>query len=542
MTSATPRSLHTALAKPRLLSIAQKNGLPVTLRWHKAALVDLLAYSAEVRGAEEVLSRWTREDLRLVCRLNRLPSYGAKESLVNRLLETLDREVMEVNAGVSLRDPVGEPITRMSLLSAHKKARGEPLDFRFRSAVGFAGKADRATHYLHPYPGKLLHHVAGAMVQLFSSAGDLVLDPFCGSGTVALEAALAGRRSVVVDQNPFACLLTRAKTNPVPSSLVRSMADEVLRRARSGSGVGREPTFWNLERWYPPAYLFELRRLRGAIEGMRKVIAPEVLDLLDVIFLNTARGISYADPSYSVPVRIAKSRRLSASGQRHLRQLECADPLSRFREQSELAARRMESYRNLLEGRSPAVAVLHGDARNAERWPGLARADLIVTSPPYPGSQKYIRASFPALEWLDLVTGPAGLRSLQAGSVGRERYHNSSGTPRGNAARRAIELVQGRSETRALLLRTYVCELEECIGHMAANLKTGGHLAVIVSPNTIAGTPIPLHVFVQDAMQNSGIRLQLHLRDELSTAAQPSKRHQSAGRRIESEHVVVGRK
>ncbi|MCH8842920.1 MAG: DNA adenine methylase [SAR324 cluster bacterium] len=53
--------------------------------------------------------------------------------------------------------------------------------------------------------------MAKALVQEWSSAGDLVVDPFCGCGVVPLEAASAGRRVVAGDWNPYAVLLTNAK-------------------------------------------------------------------------------------------------------------------------------------------------------------------------------------------------------------------------------------------------------------------------------------------------------------------------------------------
>jgi len=41
--------------------------------------------------------------------------------------------------------------------------------------------------------------VARRPIQLYSYAGDLVLDPFAGSGTTVCEAARAGRRGIGVE-------------------------------------------------------------------------------------------------------------------------------------------------------------------------------------------------------------------------------------------------------------------------------------------------------------------------------------------------------
>jgi SAM-dependent methyltransferase len=53
--------------------------------------------------------------------------------------------------------------------------------------------------------------MAAALVREFSREGDLVLDPFCGSGVVPYEALLAGRHAIGNDLNPYAYVLTRAK-------------------------------------------------------------------------------------------------------------------------------------------------------------------------------------------------------------------------------------------------------------------------------------------------------------------------------------------
>ena len=52
----------------------------------------------------------------------------------------------------------------------------------------------------HPAPYPL--ELANRLVRMFSFVGDTVLDPFLGTGTTSLAAALAGRNSVGVEVNP----------------------------------------------------------------------------------------------------------------------------------------------------------------------------------------------------------------------------------------------------------------------------------------------------------------------------------------------------
>lgn len=66
-------------------------------------------------------------------------------------------------------------------------------------------------HQLSPYIGKLKSTIAGDLIERHTRVGDLVLDPFSGSGTIPLEAALRGRNVIAADVSEYAYLLTRAK-------------------------------------------------------------------------------------------------------------------------------------------------------------------------------------------------------------------------------------------------------------------------------------------------------------------------------------------
>ena len=78
--------------------------------------------------------------------------------------------------------------------------------------------SDCTFHQIAPYIGRMKTSMARWLVQNRSRRGDLIVDPFCGCGVVALEAAANERRVVAGDWNPYAVLLTRAKLFP-PATL-----------------------------------------------------------------------------------------------------------------------------------------------------------------------------------------------------------------------------------------------------------------------------------------------------------------------------------
>lgn len=96
----------------------------------------------------------------------------------------------------------------MSLLSNHR------LSLKPAWSPESTVASDWTLHQIAPYIGRMKTTMARSLVQEKTRPGDLVVDPFCGCGVVALEAAAVGRRVVVGDWNPYAVLLTRAKLFP----------------------------------------------------------------------------------------------------------------------------------------------------------------------------------------------------------------------------------------------------------------------------------------------------------------------------------------
>lgn len=75
-------------------------------------------------------------------------------------------------------------------------------------------------YLIHKYWSRKPANVVQALLERYTRPGDLVLDPFCGSGVALIEAAKLGRNSIGVDLNPAAALLSRVSTRRHDLSLV----------------------------------------------------------------------------------------------------------------------------------------------------------------------------------------------------------------------------------------------------------------------------------------------------------------------------------
>ena len=68
-----------------------------------------------------------------------------------------------------------------------------------------ASRQEDARHYgVHPYFTRRPPNVVRAYIERYSQVGDVVLDPFGGTGVTAIEAFLLGRHAIQNDLNPFA--------------------------------------------------------------------------------------------------------------------------------------------------------------------------------------------------------------------------------------------------------------------------------------------------------------------------------------------------
>lgn len=556
MARPTARTLLGTLTKKRLTSLAAGFGISVSMSWKKDTIIETLTSRKPALAA--LLGKCSFDELKACCRAHGLADRArSKMQLLGRILDPLPGTQKDVLCASGAMEPhpgqekLGQnrdvrgarihPPTYRSLALKHR-ATGQPVEIRFRASVEFGGRADRATHNLHPYPGKLLPQVAAFIIEQLTSPGELVLDPFCGSGTVAVEAAIAGRRCIAIDQNPFACLLARVKTTAIPlSEIQRAMAD--LERFHVKQRPKKRPNcFWDVKRWYPPNHLKNLYRLRASLDDLATAWSVQMAEFMDVAFLVTARSVSLADPAYSVPVRLCRHRQLSPAGARHLQKLPTRSVMGRFEQAVQTAASRMAEYQRLLRGQEIDVTVKVGDTRTEQGWGKVEAASLILTSPPYPGAQKYVRASFPALEWLRFVDGTSGLGYLQRSSVGRERYNHSDGAFSSEIALGIVESVTSRNKERGAMLHTYFSELTQCVALMSRNVTQGGRIAIVVSPNSVTDLQVPTPEITAELFTAMGWSVELHLVDDLATAAQPSKRHPSAGQRIIKEHVIIARK
>jgi DNA modification methylase len=242
-------------------------------------------------------------------------------------------------------------------------------------------------HRLHPYLGKFVPQLAEVFLRRYASPGQLVWDPFAGSGTTLVEANAFGCRVAGCDVSAFNCLLMRAKTGIYdPDAL---LADVVLLSHRGENTKARRPGGY-MRRWYALRSVAELMAFRERIEG------TAYRELWEVVLSRSARSARLArHDDLDFPAEPVTGEYFCHKHRRVCRPVGEADKF--LRRYVRDAVQRVQEFADARSSKD--VSVIHGDARLVDP-PG--QVDLVLTSPPYPGLIDYHEQHAYAYELLGL--------------------------------------------------------------------------------------------------------------------------------------------
>lgn len=84
-----------------------------------------------------------------------------------------------------------------------------------------------AIYNMHTYWSKKPHDAIRQYINHYTKPGDLVLDPFCGSGGTALAALMEGRKAIAIDRSPAATFITKNYCTPVDTEELQRAFEEL---------------------------------------------------------------------------------------------------------------------------------------------------------------------------------------------------------------------------------------------------------------------------------------------------------------------------
>ena len=361
------------------------------------------------------------------------------------------------------------------------------------------------THALHPYPAKFIPQIPAQCIELLSTLGELVMDPFGGSGTTALEAIRLGRRAISIDANPLGTLIGRVKNcnlDAVATTDLRALHSVLIARMvelpqpdvlclENGKYIPQIP---NIDKWFPLTSRGELALIKSCIARMESDKARDIAMLaLSRIIL----AASFQDSE----TRYASKPRIISSGSTLKRFIlvlaEIVDNISKTQAAIRYGVCKFITF----------------DSRNIE-GAGVApeSVDLIVTSPPYGNANDYHLYHRFRLLWLGY--DPRILGGMEIGSHLRHQKEASG-------------------------FDSYLSEMKQSISGMFRTLRTGRYAVLVVGDAIYKNVPYSSAEAMSSVADEIGF-------ETVCTVERPihsTKRSFAAtGRRAVSEKLLVLRK
>jgi len=273
---------------------------------------------------------------------------------------------------------------------------------------------------VHGYFTRQVWNVVQEYIRNFSQKGDLVLDPFGGSGVTAIEAMMIDRRAIHIDLNPLSAFLVNNLTVPVrlvdlQASFERLKTQYLINEPKTDNEIKKA-----IEKYpYPKGFvlpkgsdvnvieeLFTQKQL-AQLAFLKYLINKEkVRNIRQILLLSFSSALYKLNKTYQAPKNISDGggnsgifayyRYRVAPQPADVNVWECFE--NRFQK---IVAAKREIEHKINENTIQNLQIIQGTATDLSRIPKES-VDYIYTDPPYGKKIPYLDLSVMWNAWLDL--------------------------------------------------------------------------------------------------------------------------------------------
>lgn len=395
-------------------------------------------------------------------------------------------------------------------------------------------------HGLHKYPAKFIPQIPRwALEYADGKPGEVVLDPFGGSGTTALVAALLGRSALSIDVNPLARVIAAGKVAQLPDDVEPALLiDEICSEAQveaprieselipSTASYGMHRTWSN---WFEAPHLSGLIAIRESIN--RREVPSGVRDLLLSSLSAIVKACSFLDEN-QIKVRFHAGKRL-------------ADPFEAFARAAQRACQDQRAVTPLLAD-VPTPKILVGSARDLP----LAQqtVDRVITSPPYINAVDYTMTHKYNLFVLGLVDPEtyATHRREYIGMTERAVRAADLSSPPDSAHPVVTPYLEALwsqgtavSRNRAFVVAQFFNGMAAAFTEIARVLRPGGLAITVLGDNRICGKSIPTADICAEIADASGLGIELRFYHHLANLSSMRLARNVTGGKVPYETIHV---
>lgn len=363
------------------------------------------------------------------------------------------------------------------------------------------------THNIHKYPAKFIPHIPSwAMSKYLKNEGNLVFDPFCGSGTTLVEAILHSHDCVGIDIDPLAVLISKVKTTKIDSQKLIKIKKDVIKSIKTPPKELFKPEIETLDHWFNDQAIHDLGLLRSIIEEYKD--DKDIYDFLIVTLSSIIRKVSNADD---------QSQKTYVS---HTNIKNPPPVLPLFVKRLNLYSDRLTELFEKVNN-DKRVLISKMDSRDLTSfWEknDLNKADLAVTSPPYIKAIDYIYNQMAEYFWIgDLF----GLETQKKQNVYKTGYIGTKQVGakiyKGKLPRTGIDEIDSlvlnikeKNVKYAYIVAKFFVDMEKNFEEVTKILKDNGHYVMVIGNNSVSGYSVPSHKFLIECAEKVGLNYSNH--------------------------------
>ena len=396
---------------------------------------------------------------------------------------------------------------------------------------------NHVAHRIHTYAARLIPQIPRFIISKYTKKNDVVLDPFCGSGTVLLESRLLSRNSIGIDINSLAVLISQVKTNIYDQKLLLKSSKLINKILEENNG-SCDVEFLNKDYWFSGQAISELSRIKHAVDIVGSEFGEKIYKFFLLCFSSIIRKSSYADP---IMAKTYKSKKVVEK----IKEGWNPTPIRYYKEAQKKLICKINTLENSLQNNKNFIEVIEGDSRKAHDYLNnyQNKIDLVITSPPYVNAQDYFRNYKLELYWLSLLN-QKDIIELNKKVVGSERVGKVVESGYGcesDVISKFAERIEKHSQIKANIVRNYFTSIHEILAQMRELIKQDKYLCLITGNNKICGVEVINSEVIQIIAEGLGFRLIEVYKNKISKRVLFTKRNHNNGV-IKEERISIFKK
>ena len=400
------------------------------------------------------------------------------------------------------------------------------------------------THGIHAYPARMVPQIAYRLIKRYSKPYDVVLDPFCGSGTVPAEARIMRsdgsaekerpRNAIGNEISPLALLISKVKSHVydiaqldknVSSFLVKVEEVSSLKdKGKYEQEIPREADFPRLNYWFKPHVIENLAAIKYCINMLKDV---DFRNFANVCFSLTVLRVSNIYNPGDTFVKRLKPKELRKHNPK---------VFATFKSIFNNAVAKAKDFSRTCSQKT-GVEITFSDARHLPF--SNDSIDLIVTSPPY-GEEKntigYSRWSRLSSLWLGYKSSQ--LHAIEKISLGAKNY--SSFVLPSETLNGIMTDVAKQDSTLAETANSFFRDYYVCLEEMARILRHNHYCCIVIGNRSLKKRRIPMDIVTKEFGEKAGLKHEITHFRKIPTKAIPWVC--ARGETIAQECIVVFRK